>query len=199
MNALLRPVAPSATRMIRMDHAHVLGLFHKLTPDISQGARLATVRSICTALEIHAQLEEEIFYPALRALNLGLPELDKSVPEHDEVRRHIEQVRALEATDANFDERVSELMRGVIHHVADEETVLLPIAEHRLADQLDELGARMTERRMELAKPHAGQLAMDMVRASPAKASLLLAGVVAAGALLVARSRRSHAPRLAHR
>ena len=50
--------------------------------------------------------------------------------------------------DAAYDETVMELMRDVLHHVADEETMLLPDAERRLGDQLNELGAQMTKRRL---------------------------------------------------
>ncbi len=191
MNPLLAKMSPSATRMIRMDHSHVMGLFHKLTPDTTRSVREGTVGSICAALEVHAQLEEEIFYPALRSLGLGLPELDKSVPEHDEMRSQIARVRALDVESPAAVEAMTQLMRGVMHHVADEETVLLPIAESRLADRLGELGARMTERRIELVKPNAGQLAADLARASPAKATLLLAGGLTAGAWLLSRLRRN--------
>jgi hypothetical protein len=156
--------------------------------------REAIVRSICTALEIHAQLEEEIFYPALRAINPNLPELGKSVPEHDEMRGHIEQLRKLSVKDPEYDEALRTLMRGVIHHVADEETVLLPLAEQQFeANRLSELGAQMTERRLVLAKPKAREMAVDLARASPGKSALVLAGALTATALLVTRARRNAA------
>lgn len=193
MNPLLSRLSPTATRMIRMDHAHVLGMFHKLQPDTGATVREATIRNICTALEIHATLEEEIFYPALREVAPDEPVLQDSVAEHDEMRALIATVRGLPAGDPGVDDALAALMRAVLHHVADEETVLLPLAERQLADRLGELGARMTERRFALARPHAGQMAADMARASPAKATLMLVGTLAAGALMVngiARQRR---------
>lgn len=192
MNPLLTRLSPTATRMIRMDHAHVMAMFHKLQPDTSASVREATIRNICTALEIHATLEEEIFYPALREVAPDNPVLADSVPEHDELRSLIATVRGLPADDAGMDDALAALMRAVLHHVADEETVLLPLAERQLAERLSELGARMTERRFALAKPHAGQMAVDLARASPAKATLMLLGTLAAGALVVnsARNRR---------
>ena len=78
------------------------------------------IRSAC-ALEIHAQLEEEIFYPALRAI-ADTEFVEKSVPEHDQMRRLITQLRNLEPADASYDETFFELMNIVMHHVADEET-----------------------------------------------------------------------------
>lgn len=192
MNALLAKLSPTATRLIRMDHSHVTALFHKLTPDTTASVREATVRDICTALEIHAQLEEEIFYPALRSVGADMAELDKSVPEHDEMRRLIARVRSLDGEPFAQAEAVGALMRAVLHHVADEETVLLPLAEDRLEDRLAELGARMTERRIELAKPNVGQMAVDLARASPAKAVMVMvvAGTLTAGALLLSKMRR---------
>jgi hypothetical protein len=49
-------------------------------------------------------------------------------------------------------------MREVIHHVVDEETVLLQAAERLLKDRLRELGATMTKRRFQLLVPHAGDI-----------------------------------------
>ncbi|MCK7497743.1 MAG: hemerythrin domain-containing protein [Comamonadaceae bacterium] len=164
--------------------------FHKLEPAMSRSAREATVRNICTALEIHAQLEEEIFYPSLRETGIDVDQLDKSVPEHDQMRSLIERVRSLDADDPAQAEAMCELMRTVMHHVAEEETQLLPLAEERLGDRLAELGAKMTERRMQLAKPHVGQMAADMARASPGKTALVVAGTVAAGALLLGGMKR---------
>jgi hypothetical protein len=79
-------------------------------------------------------------------------------------------------------------MREVIHHMADEETVLLPAAEAALADRLSELGARMTQRRLQLAAPHAGEMAANQMRAMPAS-TMLVAGGLLAGAYLLGRGR----------
>jgi hypothetical protein len=62
-------LVPTATNMIRMDHTHVMSTFHQYEIDASPRSRQALVNVICLALEIHAQLEEEIFYPALRAMD----------------------------------------------------------------------------------------------------------------------------------
>lgn len=185
MNQLIARMSPTATRMIRMDHAHVMAQFHKLQPDTSASVREATIRNICNALEIHATLEEEIFYPALREVAADNPVLAESVSEHDEMRRLIATVRGLGSDDPGMDDAMAALMRAVLHHVADEETVLLPLAERQLGSRLAELGAQMTERRFAVSKPRAGQMAVDLVRASPAKATLMLLGTLAAGALML--------------
>lgn len=190
MNPLIARLSPTATRMIRMDHAQVMAQFHKLNPETPATVREATIRNLCTALEIHATLEEEIFYPALREVAPDNPVLADSASEHAEMRTLIATVRNLPGVDPAIDDAVAALMRAVLHHVADEETVLLPLAERMLASRLADLGARMTERRFELARPHAGQMALDLARGSPAKAALVVVGALAAGALVLGSTRR---------
>jgi len=189
MNPVISSLSPTATRMIRMDHTHVLTMFHKLEPDTSASVREATTRNICTALDIHATLEEEIFYPALREVAPDEPVLADSVQEHAEMRAMVTEVRNQIGSVAGHDDALAELMRAVMHHMAEEETVLLPLAERHLGSRLAELGARMTERRLELARPRAGQLAKDLVRASPGKAAVLLVGTLAAAAVMLGNAR----------
>lgn len=185
-STVLGKLSPSITKMIRLDHSHVMVTSHKYTADASPGKKKAIVNTVCLALEIHAQLEEEIFYPALREVDGGNEVLKKAQPEHDEMRRLIEKLRGMQAGDAACDDTFAELMRTVIHHVADEETVLLPAAERLLKDRLCELGAQMTKRRIQLAAPHAGEIAMNSARAMPAGA-VLVAGGLLAGAYLLGR------------
>jgi hypothetical protein len=66
MNASLNNLSPSITAMIRMDHTHAMAVFHRYKVTTSDARKSALVRNVCLALEVHAQLEEEIFYPALR-------------------------------------------------------------------------------------------------------------------------------------
>jgi len=181
-------MTPSITTMIRMDHTHVLALFHRYKADTPAGKKQALVRNACLALEIHAQLEEEIFYPALRAVMAGDEVLEKSKPEHDEMRSRIGELRARAAADTvaedgtTFDDLFLQLMRIVIHHVADEETRLLPAAERLLPEKLGALGLEMTRRRVQLLKPHMGEIAATSMRSFPVGAATAIA--VLAGAVI---------------
>ncbi len=191
---ILAKLSPSITKMIRMDHTHVMATFHRFEAESSPAKKQAIVKAVCLALEIHAQLEEEIFYPALREVDGNNQVLAKARPEHDEMKRLIAELRETEAGDAGYDEKFLELMRDVIHHVADEESVLLPAAERLLADRLSELGAQMTKRRVQLAAPHAAEMAAATARAMPT-GTMLVAGGLIAGAYLISRgleSRRHH-------
>jgi hemerythrin superfamily protein len=180
MRTGLNAVTPDITTMIRLDHTHVLALFRRFKPYTSLGKKRALVTNACRALEIHAQLEEEIFYPAMREAAGPSAQLDKSIKEHDTMRKLIADVRALEPGDAKRDETFRALIRDVLHHVADEETTLLPLAEEVMGDQLGRLGLQMTRRRIELLKPHAQEVAVTSMRSFP-----LLFGAAAAGALLL--------------
>jgi hypothetical protein len=190
MNSLISKLSPSITDMIRMDHTHVLATFHRYDVDTSAATKRALVNTACMALEIHAQLEEEIFYPAMQTVQTDETVLNKSKPEHDEMRRLIAKLRAMEPTDAEYDETFMALMRDTLHHVADEETTLLPDAERRLADRLGELGAQMTKRRLQLVTPRAGELAKNTVRAFPVGSMMMAAGALLAGTYLMRRTQQ---------
>jgi hypothetical protein len=204
MNQFLSRLSPSITNMIRMDHTHVLTTFHQYTTDTSPRIKKGLADMVCVALEIHAQLEEEIFYPAMRAIK-DTEFLQKSVPEHDQMRRLITQLRNLEPGHENYDETFFELMNSVMHHVADEETLLLPTAERVLADRLGELGAQMTKRRLQLAAPRGGEIAGSMARSVGPRSLMVGAGALLACSYLLGRPRASRGqaaqrgPRVAQR
>ncbi len=180
-------LSPSITSMIRMDHTHVLALSRRFHPDTSPARKLALVTNACLALEIHARLEEEIFYPALRNAAGPDPVLDKSVPEHDEMRGLIAKLRAMEPEDPEYDTTFMQLIRIVLHHVADEETRLLPEAERRLQSQLRELGQQMTKRRLQLLKPHALEVTKTTMQSFPVASTVTAVMALLFGSLLLNR------------
>lgn len=195
MSAALDRVTPDITRMIRLDHAHVLAAFRRFRASMSATRKQALVENVCLALEVHAQLEEEIFYPAMRQIAAAAETLERSVPEHEQMRSQIRSLRATGPLDPEHDENFRKLVRTVLHHVADEETVLLPLAEELMPDELGHLGRLMIQRRIELLRPHAAQAASTTIRTFPIGAAAIAAGVLAAGWLLIrglASGSRSH-------
>ena len=143
---VLARLAPAATDMIRADHARVLATFHRYKCDAAAAAKRSLVANLCLALEVHAQMEEEIFYPAMASVDQAL--IGRFIAEHDRMRSLIGELRAADPAEPQYDEHVMALMREVLHHVADEETVLLPQAERVLGERLGELGARLMKRRL---------------------------------------------------
>ena len=189
MNALLTKVAPSITDMIRADHSRVLSTFHRYKAGTSPTTKRALVATICLALEVHAQAEEEIFYPAMGSVDSAM--VGKLIPEHDKMRNLIGALRGMEAGAPEYDPTVMELMREVIHHVAEEETVLLPQAERVLGERVGELGARFLKRRVQLMAPHAGEMTRAKARALAKTNLLVMAGAVVGAAFLFQRLRRN--------
>jgi hemerythrin superfamily protein len=182
----LKNVSPSITDMIRFDHSHVLVTSHQYVVTKKPVVKKALAETICDALEIHATLEEEVFYPALRQLGLGGAVLGKSVPEHNEMRKLIAEIRLCDSNTPRYDQLVYELMRDVMHHVADEETVLLPEAERMLGKtRLNELGVQMTKRRVQLLAPKAGKAAANTVIGFSSSTAAVVVSLVSA--LLVGR------------
>jgi hypothetical protein len=188
MTSLLSQLSPSITNMIRLDHTHVLTAFHQYEIGSSERHKRGLADNICLAIEIHAQLEEEIFYPALR-LVADTEVLRKSTPEHDEMRGLIARLRNMPVSDPSYDDTFFELVRHVMHHVADEETLLLPAAERLIPDQLSELGARMTRRRLELAGRRTPELASSMARSMSAGTMIGVGSMVLASAYLLTRGK----------
>ena len=187
MNKIASKISPSATSMIRLEHMHVMTTFHQYRAENDVTDREALVKTACLALEIHAQLEEEIFYPAVRAVAPDTPALAKSVPEHGEMRRLISRLRSMKGDDQDYETAFMELMRDMLHHVADEETIILPLAEKLLADDLGSLGMQMAKPRLELMAPRSGELTGNPVLGMPASSMLMAAGALLAGTYLVSK------------
>jgi hypothetical protein len=190
MATLLSKLAPTATETIRADHTRVMAAFHRYSIDAPVVVKQAVVRLACALIEVHAQLEEEIFYPEVPGSDLPL--VGELASGHDRMRELIASLRGGAPGSKEYDELFMELMREVMHHVADEETRVLPHAERVLGPQLRELGARMTRRRLELMAPRAADFAAE--QASGAVKAGLAAGAalaVVGGALLLQnRSKR---------
>ena len=175
MSRVSQHFIPDAISMVRMDHTHVVAVFHRYRVDLPAHQKRGLVNLACVALEVHASLEEEIFYPAVMAV-LHDKTTEKSVPEHNEMRALIAKLRAMSAHDPAFDDTFMALMRDVLHHVADEETDMLPNAERLLTpSHLKQLGVEMTKRRLQLAGPKIPGMAADTAKAFPLTAIALVA------------------------
>lgn len=189
MSAVLqKPSHSSATDMIRADHSRVMMVFHRYDPASRPAVRRALVESICIALDMHADLEEQILYPAAR--DAQEPTIDKNLSEHAEIKRLITTLRSFHPDDAQFEPAFMELMALVMHHVADEETRILPALDRLPRDTLRELSARMWRRRSELMMQNFGAIASNKVRAAPGTFGAILAGVGIAAFAIAALGRK---------
>ncbi|HEY3536904.1 MAG TPA: hemerythrin domain-containing protein [Trinickia sp.] len=183
------PYVPTITTMIRLDHSHAVSAFHRYGSETAWWRKRAIVTSVCRALEIHAQLEEEFFYPALARIAPTDEILKKSQSEHDQLREIIAKLRGMGPENAAYDSLFMELMRDTLHHVADEETKLLPLAERALGPELRTLGAQMMRRRMQLLGEHPVEMAVNTAGTFPV-ATAVVATVLACGVARLVRGNR---------
>lgn len=111
--------------------------------------KLELAQRICHELTVHAQIEEEIFYPALRAVLKDTDLLAEAEVEHQSAKDLIAQIESMEMPDEMFDAKVTVLGEYIDHHVKEERNEIFPKA--RAARKLDlfamrdELEARKEE------------------------------------------------------
>jgi hemerythrin superfamily protein len=138
---------PSATQMIRQDHKKVEGLFNKFEQTQGADAKRRLAENAMAELEVHAALEEEIFYPAVeREVEDAASMISEAREEHQTVKQLIAELKGMEETDEEFESQFSELVENVQHHVEEEENEMLPKVEESSLD-LNSLGDQMSKRR----------------------------------------------------
>jgi len=143
-----------AIHMLQEDHKKVTEMFEefeqmKKKGDTDDEAKQILVESACTELTIHAQIEEEIFYPAARDAIDDMDLLDEAEVEHASARQLISELAAMQPDDDLYDAKFTVLGEYVKHHVQEEEKQLFPKIKKSELD-LDELGQEMRERKLEL-------------------------------------------------
>jgi len=133
------------TELIETDHREVEGLFSKFKQAPSKDLAV----QICEELDAHADAEEQVFYPAVRAEVTGGDKLAaEGKHEHSEARQLIGRIRNTEDGD-HLTELVDQLEQAITHHVHEEETEMLPKSRDAFGpERLEELGAEF-----EVAKP----------------------------------------------
>lgn len=145
----------SAIAALKEDHRRVEGLFSELESATDEERKLELVSLICSELNIHTRLEEEIFYPACRAA-IGDDEiLDEAQVEHDAAKLLIADLSAGAGGDDSYrDAKVKLLSEQIRHHVAEEEKPgegILAKAEQHNVDGVP-LATRLAERKQELQR-----------------------------------------------
>jgi len=117
----------------------------------TEAQRTALAMKICEELTVHAQIEEEIFYPALRKAYADVgDQLDEALAEHREAKELITDIRGIGTANPAMDTLVAELNVVIEHHVKEERDGQFPKA--RTASKLDliGLGQKLRERQQEL-------------------------------------------------
>lgn len=141
--------AASAIELLEADHREVEALFDQYEELEDRPKRELLALKICLSLQVHAQIEEEIFYPAARKAITNSELIDEAIVEHAAAKQLIAEIETMEVGDTLRDAKVKVLGEQIAHHVEEEENELFPEVEDTQLD-LSELGQRMTERKTEL-------------------------------------------------
>ena len=138
-----------AIALLRADHKAVAALFAEYTTLRSPAKKKALVTKICTELSVHAQVEEEIFYPAVQKALKDHALIPEAVVEQSTMKDLIAQVEGKEPDGDLFDAKITVLAEYVTHHVKEEHSEMFPKAKATSLDMLV-LGAHMAARKGEL-------------------------------------------------
>jgi hemerythrin superfamily protein len=141
--------APDAIALLESDHREVEALFERYEAANEDAEKGEIAAQICLALKVHAQIEEELFYPPARDETGDTDLVDEAVVEHMGAKTLIAQIEAMRPGQPLYDAKVKVLSEQVRHHVEEEETELFPeVRETKM--NLETLGAKLTARKAEL-------------------------------------------------
>ncbi len=141
-----------AITLLTSDHKKVQKLFkeyEKLVKQDSDEGKSELAQQICAELSVHAQIEEELLYPAAREVLEEKDLLDEAEVEHASAKELIAQIESMHAGDELFDAKVTVLGEYVNHHVKEEQGEMFPKLKKSDLD-LEALGEEMKQRKTEL-------------------------------------------------
>ncbi|SEQ96303.1 Hemerythrin HHE cation binding domain-containing protein [Solimonas aquatica] len=145
--------AEDAIAMLIADHKKVKDIFKQFEKlNDQKGSEQHKAELALQAgqeLKIHMQIEEEIFYPAVRKALHDEDMIDEAVVEHAGARKLIEEIESMQPSEALYDAKVIVLGEQIEHHVKEEEAEMFPKVRKSKVDTL-ELGAEMMKRKLAL-------------------------------------------------
>jgi hypothetical protein len=148
------PKQQDAIALLKQDHRTVEDLFKQFEKASGNGRKEKLARQICFELSVHAQIEEEIFYPACEG-KVEEDLLKEAYVEHDGIKILVAEIVAgSERSDEFFDAKVAVLQEQVEHHVEEEEMRMEGMfAQARKAGlDVDALGQQLATRKAELTE-----------------------------------------------
>ena len=159
---------PLAIELLEADHRKVEALFEQYE-DEKEGdeeTKRGIAEKICGELTVHAQVEEELFYPFLKE-NMDEDEMEmveEAYVEHASAKDLIAQIESGGDIDEAYDAKVKVLSEYIKHHVKEEEEEIFPEIRD-MKEELDALGQEMAARKAELME----ELGLTDEEAAPPK------------------------------
>ncbi|MEO8429952.1 MAG: hemerythrin domain-containing protein [Acidobacteriota bacterium] len=141
--------------LLKKDHREVEKLFAAFEEagDEAYVTKQNLFNEIKAALDVHMDIEETIFYPAVKKVRSEevKDEVREADEEHHVVKLLLSELTRMKPQDEQFDAKVTVLKENIEHHVKEEETELLPDAKkHIAATMMEQLGDEMEERKEKL-------------------------------------------------
>lgn len=143
-----------ATALLRADHKAVNDLFEQYEHTRSSKKKKEIVAQICAELTVHAQIEEDIFYPSVKKALKDKELIPEAIVEHATLKDLIAQIEGVEPDGEMFDAKVKVLSEYVKHHVKEEQNEIFPLVKKSDLD-LVALGEELSQRKEELLAAYA--------------------------------------------
>jgi hemerythrin-like domain-containing protein len=145
--------------LLKNDHRKVKELFrsYEAAGDKAFQKKGQLAGQIFMELDVHATIEEEIFYPAVEAKadQEGQKMVDEAEEEHHVVHILLDELKTMDVQDEHFDAKMTVLIENVEHHIGEEEKEMLPDAKKTLGSDLEQLGQQMEQRKQHLMATYA--------------------------------------------
>lgn len=146
----------NAIDMLKEDHQKVKGLFRQFEQAGEDTARKKQIANqVFQELKVHSQLEEEIFYPAVKEKTREEEARDlvtEGVEEHHVVDQLMEELQQPGLDDEVYDAKFKVLTENVEHHIQEEEEELMPKAEQALGSDMASVTEQMQQLKQRLMK-----------------------------------------------
>jgi hypothetical protein len=150
-----------AVSILKADHKRVKGLFSQFEDAKGRSAKKKIVAAALVELKVHATLEEEIFYAAVRR-HVGKDTMNEADEEHHVAKVLIAELEGMDGSEDHYDAKFTVLSENVRHHIKEEEGEMLPRAQSMKLD-FEALGEQMLVRKQDLLEngfPPVGEEAM---------------------------------------
>jgi Hemerythrin HHE cation binding domain len=138
--------------LLKTDHRHVEELFSRFE-NADKRTKIGIAEEALTQLEVHAAIEEELVYPAIREAIDDQNMVDEAKEEHHVVKLLIKELRKMDAGEEEFAPKFKVVGDIVRHHVEEEEQEMFPQAEQAGLDQA-ELSEQVMKRKEKLMQKH---------------------------------------------
>src|SRR3954469_348756 len=136
-----------ATRLLEQDHQNVEQLFVQFEQATGETeAKGEIVEQIIRELSIHAAIEEEVFYPAVREAVGDEGMVDHAIDEHQEVKTLLNDLDKMSPSDPGYHQKVEAVISDVREHVQEEEGEMFPRFRETISEQqLTEIGSKLEQ------------------------------------------------------